>query len=160
MSQRISSRISSNAGASSATSKPQGQSRALLLFDGVCTLCNGVVNFVLDADSEGYYRLGALQSEAARPYLQVHGLDPKELNTVVLIENGRLYTRSTAALRVLRHLDAPWPLLYGLIAVPRALRDWVYDWIAENRYAWFGRREECRVPTSEEQARFLKAPLS
>jgi len=124
----------------------------------VCTLCNSFVNFVLDADSEGYFRLGALQSEAARPYLQAFEEEPKTLNTVVLIEDGRCFTRSTAALRVLRRLDAPWPLLYALSAVPTPLRDRVYDRIAENRYAWFGRREECRVPTPEERARFLEGP--
>lgn len=126
------------------------------MFDGVCTLCNGFVHFVLEADSEGYFCLGALQDEAARPYLEAFGIEPETLNTVVLIESGRLYTRSTAALRVLRRLDYPWPLLYGLIGIPAPLRDGVYDWIAENRYAWFGRREECRVPSPEERSRFLE----
>lgn len=132
--------------------------RALLLFDGVCNLCNGFVNFVLDADSEGYFLLGALQSAAARPHLRAFGVDPEALDSVVLIENGRLYTRSTAALRVFRRLDAPWPLLYGLVAVPSPLRDWAYDVIAANRYQWFGKREECRVPTPELRARFLEDP--
>ncbi|MFB6273249.1 MAG: thiol-disulfide oxidoreductase DCC family protein [Salinibacter sp.] len=134
--------------------------RALLLFDGVCNLCNGFVNFVLDADSEGAIRLGALQSEAARPYLQAFGLDADDLSTVVLIEEGRLFTRSTAALRVLRRLDSPWPLLYAFIAVPRPLRDWIYDRIADHRYDWFGRRDECRVPAPEERDRFLEAPTA
>ena len=138
---------------------PLGTPRAILLFDGVCNLCNGFVNFVLDHDSEGKILLGALQSEAARPYLQAFDMDPEALGTVVLIENGELYTRSTAALRVLRRLDAPWPLLYAFIAVPRPLRDWVYDRIAANRYQWFGKRDQCRMPTPALKARFLEDPI-
>lgn len=135
-----------------------GSRHALLLFDGVCNLCNGFVNFVLDHDPEGYFLLGALQSESARPYLRAFAVDPEAVDTVVLIEEGQLYTRSTAALRVLRRLEVPWPLLYGFIAVPSPVRDWVYDRIAANRYEWFGRRDQCRVPTPELQARFLKEP--
>jgi predicted DCC family thiol-disulfide oxidoreductase YuxK len=138
---------------------PLGTPRAILLFDGVCNLCNGFVNFVLDHDSEGEILMGALQSEAARPYLQAFDMDPEALGTVVLIENGQPYTRSTAALRVLRRLDAPWPLLYAFIAVPRPLRDWVYDRIAANRYQWFGKRDQCRMPTPELKARFLEDPV-
>ena len=138
---------------------PLGAPRALLLFDGVCNLCNGFVNFVLDADSEGDFLLGALQSEAARPYLQAFGADPEAMDSLVLIENGQLYTHSTAALRVFRRLDAPWPLLYGFIAVPPPLRDWVYNAVAANRYQWFGKREECRVPTPELRERFLEDPV-
>ncbi len=133
--------------------------QALLLFDGVCNLCNGFVNFVLDADSDGYFLLGALQSNAARPYLEAYGADPDALDSVVLIENGQLYTRSTAALRVVRRLDAPWPLLYAFVVVPRSLRDRVYGIIAENRYQWFGKRKECRVPTPELGSRFLEDPI-
>lgn len=138
---------------------PLGTPCALLLFDGVCNLCNGFVNFVLDHDSEGAILLGALQSDAARPYLQAFDRDPEALGTVVLIENGQLYTRSTAALRVLRRLDAPWPFLYAFIAVPRPVRDWVYDRIAANRYQWFGKRDQCRMPTPELKARFLEDPM-
>ncbi|MFB6232216.1 MAG: thiol-disulfide oxidoreductase DCC family protein [Salinibacter sp.] len=129
---------------------------ALLLFDGVCNLCNGFVNFVIDNDPEGYFVLGALQSDAARPYLQAYGVDPEALNTLFLIENGEIYERSTAALRVARHLQAPWPLLYALIAVPAPLRDRVYDWVSNHRYQWFGKRNQCRVPTPDLQSRFLQ----
>ena len=133
--------------------------QALLLFDGVCNLCNGFVNFVLDHTAEEDILFGALQSEAARPYLEAFGVDPEALSTVVLIERGRLYTRSTAALRVLRRLDPPWPMLYALMVVPRPLRDRVYDRIAANRYQWFGKRDECRLPTPALKARFLEDPL-
>ena len=129
---------------------------ALLFFDGVCNLCNGFVNFVIDNDPEGYFILGALQSDAARPHLRACGIDPEALDTLVLIENGEIYERSTAALRVARHLRAPWPLLYALIAIPAPLRDRVYDWVADHRYQWFGRRNQCRVPTPDLQSRFLQ----
>lgn len=132
---------------------------ALLLFDGVCNLCNAFVNLVLDADSEGYFRLGSLQSEAARPYLRAYGVEPEALDSVVLIEKGQLYTRSTAALRVVRRLDAPWPLLYAFIVVPRPVRDWLYDRIAANRYQWFGIRDACRAPTPDLADRFLEDPM-
>ncbi len=132
----------------------------IVLFDGVCNLCNGFVNFVIDRDPAGYFKFGALQSEAARPYLERFGLRPDYMDSIVLIENGRLYRDSTAALRILRRLKGLWPLLYALIVVPRPLRDAVYRWIARHRYRWFGRREQCRVPTPDLLARFLESPLS
>jgi predicted DCC family thiol-disulfide oxidoreductase YuxK len=80
------------------------------------------------------------------------------MSTVVLIENGQLYTRSTAVLRVLRRLEAPWSLLWAFIVVPRPVRDWLYDRVAASRYDWFGQRDECRVPTPDLRARFLDDP--
>lgn len=136
--------------------RPEVSRHAIVLFDGVCTLCNGFVNFVIDNDPEGYFRLGALQSDAARPYLQAAEQAVGAQDTVVLIENGQLYTRSSAALRVLRRLSLPWSLFYGLILVPKPVRDWVYDFIASRRYEWFGRRDHCRRPTPEVRQRFLE----
>lgn len=129
---------------------------AVILFDGVCNLCNGFVNFVFDRDPTGYFRVGSLQSDAAKQHLEPFSTDPKALDTVVLVEHGKLYTRSTAALRIVRQLEAPWPLLYAFIVVPRPFRDWVYDVIATHRYDWFGRRDQCRVPTPELQDRFIE----
>lgn len=129
---------------------------AILLFDGVCSLCNGFVNFVIDRDPEGYFKLGALQSDAARPYLDAFERDLQGLDTMVLIENGKLYTRSSAALRVLRRLSMPWPLLYGLVLVPKGLRDRIYEIVASHRYEWFGQRDQCRRPTPELRRRFLE----
>lgn len=129
---------------------------AILLFDGVCSLCNGFVNFVIDRDPEGYFKLGALQSDAARPYLDTFEQDLQGLDTMVLIEDGKLYTRSSAALRVLRRLNMPWSLLYGFILVPKGLRDWIYEVVASHRYEWFGQRDQCRRPTPELRQRFLE----
>lgn len=127
----------------------------VILFDGVCNLCNGAVNFVIDRDPEGVFTFGALQSEQAEALLQKHALPEDYLDSLVLLENGRLYVRSEAALRIARRLGGLWPLLYAFMAVPRPLRNRIYDWIASNRYGWFGRREQCRVPTPELRQRFL-----
>jgi len=147
----------STAAVDSALGMSPAADSALLLFDGVCNLCNGFVNFLIDHDPDGEIRVGALQSEAARPYLQAFGLDPSYLDSVVLIERGRVYQKSTAALRVARRLEAPWPLAYyALIGIPRLLRDRVYDVVASNRYDWFGKRDACRMPTPDLQARFIR----
>lgn len=133
---------------------PQQDDHAIILFDGVCNLCNGAVNFLVDRDPNGRFKLGALQSDAAEPLLERNGLFP-DLESFVLIHQGRAYRRSEAALRVAWRLGGLWRLLYPLLLVPRPLRDAVYDWIARNRYRWFGKRDTCRVPTSELRARFI-----
>jgi predicted DCC family thiol-disulfide oxidoreductase YuxK len=128
---------------------------AVVLFDGVCNLCNGAVNFIIDRDPAGYFRFAPLQSDAAAPYLNGADDGAADLGTNVLVEGGQTYVRSTAALRVARRLTAPWPLLFLAIAVPRPLRDAVYNWVAHNRYDWFGKRNECRLPTPGLRDRFL-----
>ena len=125
----------------------------MLLFDGVCTLCNGFVQFVIERDPAGRFQFAPLQSDAAARLL---GVAPPPLpDSLVLLEDGRLFTRSTAALRVARRLRFPWPLAYVFVAVPRPVRDWVYDAVARNRYRWFGRRDVCMVPTPDLRSRFL-----
>jgi len=124
----------------------------IVLFDGVCNLCNGFVQFILVRDPEGRFSFASLQSDAARRLL--NGNAPAE--TMVLIEQRTLYIKSTAALRIARGLRFPWPLLYGLLIVPRPLRDTIYDWVARHRYAWFGQRESCMVPTAQWRKRFIE----
>lgn len=125
----------------------------MLLFDGVCTLCSGSVRFVIERDPAGRFQFAPLQSEAARRFLE---RAPQPLpDSFVLVEDGRLFTRSTAVLRIARGLRFPWPLAYVFVAVPRPVRDWVYDAVARNRYRWFGRRDVCMMPTPELRARFL-----
>ena len=131
-----------------------------ILFDGVCNLCNIWVGMVIRRDPAARFRFAPLQSEAARNLLaDVAAPLP---DSIVLVEPGkgdgggaRVSTRSTAALRISRGLRFPWPLLYGLIVVPRPLRDWAYGLIARNRYRLFGKRETCMVPTPELRSRFL-----
>lgn len=144
----------STAGADATAGEP-----ALILFDGVCNLCNGAVLFVLDRDPRARFRFAALQGDEAARRLAGHGPDAARigasLSSIVLLEDGVLHTRSTAALRIARRLRAPWPLLYAAIAIPAPLRDLVYDWVARNRYRWFGREEACRLPTPALRARFI-----
>mgnify|MGYP006292712871 CR=1 FL=1 len=128
---------------------------AIVLFDGVCNLCNASINFVIDHDPGGYFKFASLQSGEAGDLLQGCAHAPGSPESIVLVEDGTCYNRSTAALRITRKLTGAWPLLYGFLAVPRPIRDVVYDWIARNRYRWFGKRDTCRVPTPELQDRFL-----
>ena len=127
-----------------------------ILFDGVCNLCNGFVRFVVRRDPAARFRFAALQSPAAAALLREAGVASPLPDSVILVEDGRVYLRSGAALRIARGLRFPWPLAYAAIVVPRFIRDRVYDAVAARRYRWFGRRDVCMVPTPELQKRFLK----
>lgn len=127
----------------------------VVLFDGVCNLCNGSVQFILKRDPQARFRFASLQSEAGRSLLVEHGLDPDALSSVVVIEDGRVWQESSAALRIARHLPGAWKLLRVFIVIPRPLRDAVYRLIARNRYRWFGKSETCWLPTPELKGRFL-----
>lgn len=128
-----------------------------MLFDGDCNLCNGAVQFVLRRDPRGRFRFAALQSAAGRQALAAAGAPAALPDSIVLVANGCVTWKSTAALRIARRLRWPWPLLAIAFVVPRPLRDLVYDWIARHRYRWFGKRAQCLVPTQALRARFLDA---
>ena len=128
----------------------------IILFDGVCNLCAGSVQFILRHDRRKVLLFASLQSEEGREITRHFHISGETSDTFFLVENGVLYRRSTGALRVLKQLGYAWKLLYGLIIVPGFVRDAVYDWIARNRYAWFGKRHECWIPTPELRARFLE----
>ena len=133
----------------------------VVLFDGVCNLCNGLVQFIIRRDPHARFRFAPLQTEVtpgvvlAQNVRRIPGADPTSRRC---LEDGRMYERSTAVLRIARQLRAPWPLLFAFIVVPRPLRDWAYDLVARRRYRWFGRRETCMVPTPELRARFVEYP--
>jgi predicted DCC family thiol-disulfide oxidoreductase YuxK len=127
----------------------------VILFDGVCNLCNASVLFIIDRDPRGRFAFAPLQSDYAAALLREHGWQGDALTTVLLIEDGRVYDRSSAALRIARGLSGLWPLFSVFRIVPRPLRDLAYDWLARHRYRWFGRTESCRVPTPELRSRFL-----
>ncbi|MDP4148246.1 MAG: thiol-disulfide oxidoreductase DCC family protein [Bacteroidota bacterium] len=128
----------------------------VLFFDGVCNLCNRSVQFVLKHDKAGKFRFASLQSVAGQDLLKKAGSAPgMYFDSFVLLESGKLYTRSMAALRVLKGLGGPWALLYVFRFIPAFIRDGLYNWIARNRYRWFGRRDECSVPSAEWEGRFL-----
>ncbi|MBX2939137.1 MAG: thiol-disulfide oxidoreductase DCC family protein [Ferruginibacter sp.] len=129
----------------------------VILFDGVCNLCSGAVQFIIRRDPAARYRFASLQSASAQSLLKKFSI-PDELKTFILIENHKVYKRSTAALRVARHLKGAWPLMYAFIIVPPFIRDGVYNIIGRYRYSWFGKKDQCMMPTPSIQSRFLKDP--
>jgi predicted DCC family thiol-disulfide oxidoreductase YuxK len=135
-------------------SSPSGVDGPVLLFDGVCNLCNGVVQFVIPRDPAGRIRFAPLQSPTGQALLARHDL-PADLDSVVLVEGDRAYTKSAAAIRVAELLG--WPYRAAAVAriLPRRLRDAAYDVVAANRYDWFGRKEQCMVPNEDVSDRFL-----
>lgn len=130
--------------------------KPVLLFDGVCNLCTSTVIFVIKRDPEAKFLFAPLQSDAGQKLIEQFRLPAADFSSFVLIEGDRHYTKSTAALHVFKRLSGFWPLLYVLIAVPKPIRDAVYKWIAKNRYKWFGKKEQCMVPTPDIKARFLE----
>lgn len=127
----------------------------ILLFDGVCTLCNATVQFVVDNDTEGRVSLAPLQSPVGQRLLERYNLPTDTLDSVILIENDEAYRKSDAALRVARYLDAPLPAASIFEGLPRSLRDAAYDMVAEYRYRIFGRKDQCPIPDPETRERFL-----
>jgi predicted DCC family thiol-disulfide oxidoreductase YuxK len=127
------------------------------LFDGECNLCNGAVQFVLRRDPRARFRFASLQSAAGRAVLEATGNRAALPDSIVLVQHGRVLVKSTAALAIARGLRWPWPLLAVFWLVPYPVRDLVYDWVARNRHRWFGRRQECWVPTPALRERFLDA---
>lgn len=126
---------------------------AVVLFDGVCNFCNSSINFIIKRDRKGYFKFAPLQSEIAQK-LVGDKIKPMP-ESVILIENGQTYDRSSAALLIAKKLDGLWPLLYIFMIVPKPIRDAVYNLIGRNRYKWFGKTEACMIPTPEVKSRFL-----
>ena len=127
----------------------------VILFDGVCNFCNGSVNFIIQQDKKKVFRFAALQSEAGQRLLKEHNLPTKEFESFVLIDNGKVYQKSSAGLKVYGKLPWHWKWTQAFWLVPKAIRDGVYDLVARNRYKWFGKKEACMVPTPERRSRFL-----
>lgn len=126
----------------------------VVLFDGECNLCDATVDRLLRLDRRRRLRFGALQSERGRELLERHG-GSADMESIVYLRDGELLERSSAALHIARDLGGIPTLAFALVVVPPFIRDRVYDWVARNRYRWFGRRDTCRVPTPGERARFL-----
>jgi len=128
---------------------------AIILFDGVCNLCNSSVRFVLKHDNKNQFLFASLQSDAAQKLLLQFNYENDKMLSLVLIENDKVYDRSTAALRIGKKLRAPWNFLHLLILVPKTIRDYVYNLVAKNRYKWFGKRDTCLIYSGEYKNRFI-----
>jgi predicted DCC family thiol-disulfide oxidoreductase YuxK len=128
----------------------------LLLFDGVCGLCNRWVDFVVRTDRKGVFKFAPLQSVTGQAILPRHGLPTDDLTTIVLVRGARIDRYSTAALEILRRLGGVWSMLYVFVLVPPPVRDMVYEFVAARRFYWFGQLDACPVPGPEAQARFLE----
>lgn len=129
--------------------------KPVVLFDGVCNLCTGAVQFIIERDPTGVFRFASLQSEAGQELLARFDLPTDDFDSFVLVEGNDYYTKSSAALRVAKRLGGAYALLYPFRFVPRVIRDGVYDLVADHRYQVFGRKEQCMMPTPELESRFL-----
>lgn len=130
--------------------------KPVILFDGVCNFCNYWINFALKRNRNKQLRFSPLQGESAKRLLPKYQLNPTSLSSVIFIDKGKAYTQSSAALRICKYLNGGWKLFYGLIIIPKFIRDFFYNIIARNRYKWFGKKETCMVPTPDLKERFLE----
>ena len=140
------------------------KTEAVILFDGVCNLCNTGINFIIDNDEKGYFKFASLQSPEAHVYMSTCAKEGSEisnmsnydvLSSLILYENGQCFRKSTAVLHIARKLRGAWPVLFVFKLIPTPIRDAAYDWVAQNRYRWFGKQDACRIPTPDLRARFL-----
>ena len=127
----------------------------VILFDGVCNLCNRSVQRVLKNEKSDYYKFASLQSEFGQNVLKELGKNQSEFESFLVLENDKVYEKSRAVYKVIGKLKFPYALLYFFWPIPWFMRDWVYTWIARNRYKWYGKREECWLPDEKLKARFI-----
>ena len=130
------------------------QENPVILFDGVCNYCNAMVNFAIRNDKKAILKFAPLQSQAGKRLKEEYKIAPG-IDSVILIDQDKVYTYSDAAVRISKYLRWPAKILYGLLIIPKFIRQPFYKWVAKNRYKWFGKKEECMVPTPEVRARFL-----
>ena len=131
------------------------ENNTVVLFDGVCHLCDRAVLFILKKEKSSAVRFAPLQSETGKKVLRKYGYPESYLDGLVLIEKKRAYDRSSACLRISGKLKFPWNLFFLLLLFPKQLRDWIYKMIASLRYRWFGKKESCDLPQGHDPTRFL-----
>jgi len=130
--------------------------KKIILFDGVCNLCNGAIQFIIKRDTKNLFLFTPLQSETGKKLLKERRIDPKSIDSIILIEpNVAYYIKSDAALEIIKDLKTSWRLISIFKVLPIGFRNFVYDFIAKNRYRWFGKKEQCMIPTPELKAKFL-----
>jgi predicted DCC family thiol-disulfide oxidoreductase YuxK len=128
----------------------------IVLFDGVCNLCNNAVDLIIRKDVKGKFKVGALQEPPGQSLLKMYAVNSDYLDSLLLVRGDKVFCKSRAALEITKKLSGMWPLLYIFIIIPSFIRNPIYDWIAKNRYRWYGKKDTCRLPSEEEKARFLK----
>ena len=132
------------------------EGKKIILFDGVCNLCNGAIQFVIKRDKKDVFRYAPLQSEIGQQLISERGIDTSKTDSIILVEPGvAYYTKSEAALEIASEFGGLWPLFQIFKWMPASLRDIVYDFVARNRYTWFGKKDQCMIPTPDLQAKFL-----
>ena len=127
----------------------------IILFDGICNLCNSSVNFVIRHDKNDVFKFATLQSEIGKDLVSKFKIDATKVDSIILIDGDKHYEKSSAALRIAKWLSGAYPLFYGFMIVPRFIRNSVYNLVAKNRYKWFGKKESCMIPTVELKSKFL-----
>lgn len=130
--------------------------KELILFDGVCNLCNTSIQYVIKHDKQNKFVFAALQSDIGKSVIENHGIDTTKIDSILLhTPNNKIYYKSTAALKIASKLGFPISIMSIFLIVPTFIRNWVYDFIAKNRYKWFGKKESCMIPTPELSSKFL-----
>jgi predicted DCC family thiol-disulfide oxidoreductase YuxK len=133
----------------------KNKDQKIILFDGVCNLCNGAVTYIIKRDKKNVFKFAALQSEIGQQLISKFNIDTSKIDSIILIDGEKHYTKSSAALHIAKQLSGAYPLLFGFMVVPKFIRNSVYDYIAKNRYKWFGKKESCMIPTVELKSKFL-----
>lgn len=126
----------------------------IILFDGVCNLCSGAVQWIIKHDKKNVFKFASLQSETGISLVKKYAI-PENTDSVILINEEQVYVKSSAALHIAKYCSGLWPLLFAFIIVPPFIRNTVYDWVARNRYKWFGKKESCWIPTPELKQKFI-----
>lgn len=133
----------------------KSKNHKIILFDGVCNLCNGAVTYIIKRDKKNVFKFAALQSEIGQELISKFNIDTEKVDSIILIDGKKHYTKSSAALHIAKYLSGAYSLLFGFMVVPKFIRDSVYDYIAKNRYKWFGKKESCMIPNPELKSKFL-----
>jgi predicted DCC family thiol-disulfide oxidoreductase YuxK len=133
------------------------EGKLIVLFDGICNFCNDSVQRIIKNDQKDRFRFASLQSEIGQELTSERGIDTSQVDSIILIDPGNAYyIKSTAALEIAKRMDGLYPMLQLFLILPASVRDWGYDYIAKNRYKWFGKRDECKIPTPDEKAKFIE----
>jgi predicted DCC family thiol-disulfide oxidoreductase YuxK len=131
------------------------EKKSIILFDGMCNFCNTSVNKIIKYDKKNVFKFAAIQSDAGKKLLTELSIDTLKIDSILLIENNTLFTKSTAVLKIAKQLSGLYKLGYAFIIIPPFIRDTIYDFIAKNRYKWFGKKESCMIPSIEVREKFL-----